>query len=79
MKYKKYYQNEPRFNDAYSKSNLSKIKNGVSVINLDEYKLIGTHWIDLYVNGDNVTYFDIFRVEYVPKDFSKFIGNRNVA
>ena len=44
----KYYQNAPRFNDAYSKSNLSKIKNGVSVTNFDEYKLIGTHWIDLY-------------------------------
>ena len=27
--------------------------------NLDEYKSIGTHWVTLYVNGDNVTYFDL--------------------
>ena len=23
------------------------------VVNLDEYKSIGTHWIALYVNGNN--------------------------
>ena len=38
------------------------------VINLDEYKSIGTHWITLYVNGDNITYFDSFGVEYIPKE-----------
>ena len=42
-------------------------KNGGYVINLDEYKSIGTHWIALHVNGDNVTYFVGFRVEYIPK------------
>ena len=31
-------------------------------MNLDEYKSIGTHWIVLYVDGDNVTYFDSFGV-----------------
>ena len=43
----KYYQNEPRFNGAY-------------IINLDEYESIGTHWIALYVNAENITYFDSF-------------------
>ena len=51
---KKCYQNEPRFNGVYSRSNLSKIKNGAYVINLDGYKSIRTHWIDLHVNDDNV-------------------------
>ena len=51
---KKFYQNEPRFNGVYSRSNLSKIKNGAYVINLDRYKSIRTHWIDLHVNDDNV-------------------------
>ena len=37
------------------------------MINLDEYKSIETHWIALYVNGDNVTYFDSFGVEYIQK------------
>ena len=41
---------------------MSKPK-GASVINLDEYKSIGTHWIARHVNGDNVTYFDSFGVE----------------
>ena len=32
-------------------------------MNLDEFKSIGTHWIDLYVNGNDVIYFDRFGVE----------------
>ena len=39
----KYYQNEPKFNGVYSINNLSKIKVGAYIINLDEYKSIGTH------------------------------------
>ena len=39
----KHYQNEPRFNGAYSRDNLPKIKDGVYVIKLDEYSDIGTH------------------------------------
>ena len=31
------YQNEPRFNGVYSRDNLSKMKDGAYVINLDEY------------------------------------------
>ena len=31
------------------------MKDGVYIINLDEYSDIGTHWIDLYVQNNNVT------------------------
>ena len=62
------YQNEPKFNGAYLRYSLSKIKDDVYVVNLDEKKSIGTDWIALYVNGDNVTYFDSFRVEHIPKE-----------
>ena len=62
-----YYQNEPKFNGVYLRNNLSKIKNGAYKINPDEYESIGTHWIALYVNAENVTYFDSFGVEYIPK------------
>ena len=55
----KYYQNKPKFNGVYSRKRLPKIKNGAYITNLDKYKSIGTHWIALYVNGNNVTYFDI--------------------
>ena len=53
---------EPIFNGVYSKNNLSKIKDRGYIINLDEYESIGTHWIALYVNAENVTYFDSFGV-----------------
>ena len=63
----KYYQNESKFNGVYSRNNLPKIKDAPSLINLDEYKSIGTHWIALYVNAENVTYFDSFGVEHILK------------
>ena len=34
--------------------------------------------IALYVNAENVTYFDSFEVEHILKETTKFIGNRNV-
>ena len=58
----KYYENYPRFNGVYSRNNLSTIKDGTYIINLNEYQSIGTHWIALYVNDKNVTYFDSFGV-----------------
>ena len=54
----KYYQNKPKFNGVQVKNNFSKIKDAVFIINLDEYESIGTHWMALYANDNNVTYFD---------------------
>ena len=74
-----YYQNEPRFNGAFSRDNLSNtIKNGAYVINLDENHDIGTHWIALYVNNKTVTYFDSFGVEGIPKEITKFIARKKI-
>ena len=64
-----YYQNEPKFNDIYSRNNLPKIKEGTYVINLDEYKSIGTYWIALYANAENLTYFDSFGLDIFKKKF----------
>ena len=74
----KYYQNEPRFNGVYSRDNLPKIKDGAYVIHLDEYSDIGTHWVALYLQNNNVTYFDSFGVEHIPKEIKKFINNKNI-
>ena len=75
----KYHQNEPRFNGVYSRDNLSdKIKDRAYVINLDEYSDIGTHWIALYGFNNNVTYFDSFGIEHIPKEISKIIRNKNI-
>ena len=88
-----YYQNEPRFNGVFSRDNLSNtirshelrtkelgsaVKNGAYVINLDEYRDIGTHWVALNVNNKTATYFDSFGVEHFPKEIIKFIGNKNM-
>ena len=69
-------QNKPKFNGVYSRNNLSKIKDGPYVIYLHEYKSIGTHWIALDVNGNNIKYFDSFGGEHVPKEIKKFMGSK---
>ena len=72
-------KNESRFNGVYSRDNLpNKIKDGAYVINLDEYSDIGTHWIALYVKNNDITYFDSFGVEHIPKEIKAFIKNRNI-
>ena len=73
-----YYQNEPKLNGVYSRNDWSKIKDGTYIINLDEYESIGTHWIALYVNAKNVTYFASFGVGHIPKEIKKFIENKSI-
>ena len=70
----KYYENEQRFNGACSRYNLPKIKDGAYIKNLDEYSDIGTYWVALYINND-ITYFNSFGVEHIPKEFKAFIYN----
>ena len=56
---------------------MSEIKDGSYIINLDENESRGTHWIALHVNTENITYFDNFEVENIPKYIRKFIRNKN--
>ena len=51
---------------------------GAYVINLDEHKVTGTHWIALFCNKNRIVYFDSFGVEHIPKEIKKFIGNKNI-
>ena len=39
---------------------------------------LGTHWIALYVNGNNIIYFDSFGIEHIPNEIYKFIGKPNI-
>ena len=76
---KEYYQTEPRFNGVFSRDNLpNTIKTGAYVINLDEYRDIGTHWVALYVNNKTATYFDSFGVEHIPREIMKFITGKKI-
>ena len=52
-------------------------KDGAYVINLDEYADVGTDWIALFCNGNEIVYFDSFGVEHSPKEIKEFIGNKN--
>ena len=65
----RYYQNEPRFNGAFWRNTLLlKIKDGAYVINLDEYADVGTHWIALFCNRNEVVCFDSFGVEHAAEE-----------
>ena len=75
----KYYENESRFNDVYSEDNLpNKIKDVAYVMNLDQYSGIGTHWIAVYAKNKDITYFNSFGVEHIPKEIKAFIKNRDI-
>ena len=88
FKIQKYYLNGPRFNGVYSRDNLPKhssternyverssaeIKDEAYIIDLDEDSNSGTHWIALYVQNNDVTYFDSIRVEYILKEIKNLL------
>ena len=80
LEIRKHYQNEPRFNGVYFRDNLpNEINDGAYIRNLDEYYDIGTHSITLYVLNNNVTYFDSFGVEHIPKDIKKFFKRSTIV
>ena len=68
------YQNEPRFNGVFSRNNLpKKIKDGAYVINLDEYVDVGTHWIALFCNKNEIVYFNGFGGEHIPEEIKELL------
>ena len=54
---------------------MSKIKDEVSIANLDEYESIGSNWIALYANAENVT----SGIEHISEETRKFMGNKNIV
>ena len=68
----KYYQNQPRFNGVYSRENLpKKVKDGLYVINLDNYAATRTQRIAWCVSNNDVIYFDSFGIEHFPQEIKK--------
>ena len=55
-----------------------KIKDGTYVINFAEYADVGTHWVALFCNRNEIVYFDSFGVEHLPEEIKKFSGNKNI-
>ena len=72
----KHDKNEPRFNGVFPRNNLpKKIKDGTYVINLDEYADVGTHWIALFCNRNEILYFDSFGLNMFLKKLKNLLKN----
>ena len=56
---------------------VKKIKDRAFIINLDEYSDIGFHWLAFHVQNNDVTYFDSFGVEHIPKEIRTCIDNKH--
>ena len=56
----------------------SKKENAAYVINLDEYADVGTHWIALFCNRNEIAYFNSFGAKHVPEEIKEFIGKKPI-
>ena len=59
------------FNGAYSKDNLSRIKNGANAINFEDKQSKGTHCVSLSLDRNTAVYFDSFGIEYIQEVLGK--------
>ena len=61
-------------NGVFSRNNLPKeIKDGVYVINLDEYPDVGTHWIALFVTEMKLFILIVLVLNMFLKKFKKLL------
>ena len=75
----KYFKNVKGFNEVFSRNILPKLKKAACVIiYLDHLENTGTHWVVIFVNKNEVIYFDSFGVEYIPKEIMQRTGNKNI-
>ena len=65
-----YFRKKPKFKMFIQE--IIYLKNdGAYILSLNEYKSTETHWIALYVNVDNVTYFDSFQIKHISKEIKR--------
>ena len=76
MSYKLQFIDRSRF---MARSLLNLVHNLAKGIHKIKCKSRGIYWIVLCVNGDNVTYFDGFGLEYIPKEIKKLMGNKSIT
>ena len=76
----KYYQNEPNFNGVYLRNNLSKIKDGTYIINLDKYEsyfdslnIFQKKWKNIIINTHRTQAFDLIMRGYFCIGFIDFM------
>ena len=79
IKITKHFSHKPRFNGIFSRNNLSRIKDGPYVINLDDKNSKATHWVSLFINRNTVVYFDSFGIEYIPQEVLNKIRDKSIT
>ena len=52
----------------FQEKKLPRIKDGAYVINLDDKKSKGTHWVSLFIDRNTAVYFDSFGIEYISQE-----------
>ena len=68
IKITKYFNYETRFNGAFSRDTLLRIKDGGYVINLDGKQTKRIHWVLLFTDRRKAGYFYSFCIEYIPQE-----------
>ena len=63
-----YFNDEPRFNGAFSRKNLFRIRNGAHDLNLDDKNNKGTHSVSLLIDKSTVVSFDSLRIEHIAQE-----------
>ena len=79
QKVSKYFENDCRFNGVFSRNNLPRIKDGAYVINLDDKKGKGTHWVSVFIDRSLAVYFDSFGIEYIPQEALNKIRDKSLT
>ena len=74
-----YFNYEPRFNGVFPRKNLPRRKDGSYVINLDDKRNKGRHWVSLFIERNLAIYFDSFGVEYIPQEVLSKIKDKSIS
>ena len=77
IKITEYFSCKPKFNSGFSRNNLSRLKDGAYVINLNDNKSKGTNWVSLFIDRNTVIYFNSLELNiFLKKNFKKSKKNQ---
>lgn len=70
----------PHFRGVYMRDKLPLKSKPIEcgIVNLDDYKGAGTHWVAYVINNNNCEYFDSYGDLKPPKELVKYFGKRNI-
>ena len=54
-------------------------KDGVYIIKIDEFIVVGTHWTALYALNNDIIFFNSFGVDHISKEIRRLISDEKYA